>query len=119
LVSVYQQNSFKYDVTWQLVPYTTLFRAATANVRAAPFPLFSAVGMIDAHYPVGPTAGVAWNLTLMSYNGSLDMGLNVDAGAVDDPELLRDLIEAEFAALLEAGAPKPARKRATKKKAAG
>jgi diacylglycerol O-acyltransferase len=88
---------------------------ATSNVRAAPFPLFIAGGQIEANYPVGPTAGVAWNLTLMSYNGSLDMGLNVDAGAVDDPALLRDLIEAEFGALLEAGAPRPAKKARARK----
>jgi hypothetical protein len=36
----------------------------------------------------------------MSYDGSLDMGLNVDAGAVEDPEALRDAIEGELAALL-------------------
>jgi hypothetical protein len=53
----------------------------------------------------------------MSYDGHLDMGLNCDSGAVDDPELLRDLIAAEYDALLEAGQPKPARKPAKKKPA--
>jgi WS/DGAT/MGAT family acyltransferase len=90
----------------------------TSNVRGAPFPLYIAGARILANYPVGPCAGTAWNLTLMSYDGHLDMGLNCDTGAVDDPELLRDLIGAEFDALLEAGAPKPARRRATKKAAA-
>jgi hypothetical protein len=76
---------------------------ATSNVRGAPFPLFIAGAAIEANFPLGPVAGTAWNLTLMSYNGSLDMGLNVDAGAVADPVLLRECIEAEFAALLRAG----------------
>jgi hypothetical protein len=31
------------------------------------------------------------------------MGLNVDAGAIDDPELLRDCIGASFDELLSAG----------------
>ena len=86
----------------------------TSNVRGAPFPLFIAGAQILANYPVGPCAGTAWNLTLMSYDGHLDMGLNCDAGAVDDPELLRDLIAEEYEKLLVAGAPKPARARTKK-----
>jgi hypothetical protein len=56
-----------------------------------------------ANYPIGPTGGTAWNLTLMSYDGKLDMGLNVDVGAVPDAEVLGNAIEAEFTALLAAG----------------
>ena len=76
---------------------------ATSNVRGAPFPLYIAGARILANFPVGPTGGTAWNLTLMSYDGHLDMGLNCDAGAVADPELLRDAIVTEFAALIAAG----------------
>ena len=71
---------------------------AASNVRGAPFPLYIAGARIEANYPIGPTGGTAWNLTLMSYDGSLDMGLNVDAGAVADPDALRDAIATEFAA---------------------
>jgi WS/DGAT/MGAT family acyltransferase len=77
---------------------------AASNVRGAPFPLYIAGARMEANHPVGPTGGTAWNLTLMSYDGKLDMGLNVDAGAVEDPEALRDAISAEFAALIAAGA---------------
>ena len=73
---------------------------ATSNVRGAPFPLYIAGARILANHPIGPTGGTAWSLTLMSYDGSLDMGLNVDAGAVEDPGALRDAIEGELAALL-------------------
>jgi hypothetical protein len=55
---------------------------------------------MEGNFPIGPIGGTAWNLTLMTYNGNLDMGLNVDAGAVEDPEALRDAIETEFALLL-------------------
>ena len=79
---------------------------AISNVRGAPFPLFIAGARVDATYPVGPTAGTAWNLTLMSYDGMLDMGLNADLGAVTDPAGLRDAIEAEFSALVAAGRPR-------------
>jgi diacylglycerol O-acyltransferase / wax synthase len=76
---------------------------AASNVRGAPFPLYIAGARILANYPIGPTGGTAWNLTLMSYDGSLDMGLNVDVGAVEDPAALRDAISEELAALLSAG----------------
>ena len=76
---------------------------AISNVRGAPFPLFISGARIEANYPIGPTGGTAWNLTLMSYNGSLDMGLNADLGAVVDPAGLRAAVEAEFAALLALG----------------
>jgi diacylglycerol O-acyltransferase len=75
---------------------------AASNVRGAPFPLYIAGARMEGNFPIGPTGGTAWNLTLMSYDGNLDMGLNVDAGAVTDPEGLRDAIASEFAALLAA-----------------
>jgi WS/DGAT/MGAT family acyltransferase len=84
---------------------------ATSNVRGAPFPLYIAGARILASYPIGPTGGTAWNLTLMSYDGMLDMGLNVDARAGDDPAQLRDAIAAEFAALIAAGTPQGTRRR--------
>ncbi len=62
---------------------------ATSNVRGAPFDLYVAGAKIVANYPMGPTGGTAFNLTLLSSGGSLDMGLNIDVAAVDDPELLR------------------------------
>jgi len=86
---------------------------AISNVRGAPFPLYIAGALIEANYPVGPTGGTAWNLTLMSYNGMLDMGLNADLGAVADPAALRAAIELEFTALL--GAVSPRRNSASRK----
>ena len=51
---------------------------ATSNVRGAPVPLYIAGAQLLENYPVGPLAGVAFNLTLLSYNHSLDMGVNID-----------------------------------------
>ncbi len=73
---------------------------ATSNVRASPVPLYLAGAQLLENYPVGPLAGVAFNLTLLSYNHSLDMGVNIDAAAVEDPELLRRCLERSFTALL-------------------
>lgn len=72
----------------------------TSNVRGAPFPLYIAGAEIVANHPIGPLAGTAWNLTTMSVNGSLDMGLHVDTGSVAEPVLLRTCIEAAFDELL-------------------
>lgn len=75
----------------------------TSNVRAAPFELYIAGGRIEANYPMGPLAGTAFNLTMMSYRGALNMGLHVDRGAIADPDRLRHHLEAAFAELTAAG----------------
>ncbi len=95
-----------------LLPTSLLVRVArsqagaidftTSNVRAAPFTLFVAGARLDATYPIGPLAGTAFNLTLMSYDGSLDMGLHVDLSAIPDPESLRGLLEQTFDELNQA-----------------
>lgn len=72
----------------------------TSNVRGAPFPLYIAGGRIVGNHPIGPIGGTAWNLTTISVDGSLDMGLHVDTGAVEDTDLLRTSIESSFAELL-------------------
>lgn len=72
---------------------------ATSNVRAAHFPVYISGTKVLQNHPVGPLAGVAFNLTLMSYNGSLDIGLNIDAAAIAEPALLRSLLVDAFAQL--------------------
>ncbi len=72
----------------------------TSNVRGAPFDLFVAGAKLLANYPIGPLTGTAWNLTTMSYAGSLDMGLHVDVAAVDGVDLLHTCVVDAFAELL-------------------
>lgn len=69
---------------------------ATSNVRGSGVPLFIAGAKMLANYPVGPLAGVAFNATLMSYLGSLDVGLNIDEAAVAEPTLLVEELGAAF-----------------------
>ena len=75
----------------------------TSNVRAAPFDLFIAGARMEATYPVGPLAGTAFNLTMMSYRGSLDMGVHIDTGMVTEPDRLRRGLVESFAELIAAG----------------
>ena len=72
----------------------------TSNVRGAPFPVYMAGAKVEANYPIGPLAGTAFNLTLLSYDGWLNMGLHVDSGAIEQPGALRDAIEGAFRELL-------------------
>lgn len=72
---------------------------ATSNVRGAGVPLYVAGSKLLENYPVGPLAGVAFNLTLMSYMGSMDVGINIDEAAVESPALLRDSLIESFAEL--------------------
>ena len=51
---------------------------------------------------MGPLAGVAFNLTLLSYAGSLDMGINMDAAAVEEPARLAKHLDRAFKELISA-----------------
>jgi hypothetical protein len=69
---------------------------ATSNVRGSPVPVFIGGAQLLENYPIGPLLGVAFNVTMLSYDGSLDMGMNVDAAAVADPDRLAKLLERAF-----------------------
>jgi WS/DGAT/MGAT family acyltransferase len=74
-----------------------------SNVRGSPLPLYIGGARILANYPMGPTAGTACNITLLSYCSSMDIGINADARAVEDAPLLRDLIATSLDEMMAAG----------------
>ena len=74
---------------------------ATSNVKGSPVPVYVAGAQLVEIYPIGPLAGVAFNLTLMSYLGSLDMALNIDTAAVESPELLAACLDRSLKALIK------------------
>ena len=75
---------------------------ATSNVKGSPIPLFIAGSQVIQAYPIGPLIGTAFNLTLMSYQDRLDMGLHIDTASVTEPELLTKCLERSFAELAKA-----------------
>jgi len=75
---------------------------ACSNVRGAPFDLWIAGARVMANHPMGPTAGTAFNATVLSYRDQLDLGLNCDSGAVDDAGQLCELIATSFEELFSA-----------------
>src|SRR6478672_9048500 len=60
---------------------------ATSNLRGSPVDLYLGGARIEASYPMGPRAGVPLNVTVMSYCGELQLGINSDPAAVVDPDL--------------------------------
>jgi WS/DGAT/MGAT family acyltransferase len=76
---------------------------ATSNLRGAPIPIYVAGGEVTHMYPVGPLAGTAFNLTLMSYCDTMNGGLFIDPNAVEDPGALRAHMEVAYAELIAAG----------------
>jgi diacylglycerol O-acyltransferase / wax synthase len=74
---------------------------ATSNVKGAPVPVYICGAQLIEIYPIGPLGGVAFNLTLMSYLGSLDMALNIDTAAVAEPALLASCLERSFTRLAQ------------------
>ena len=75
---------------------------ACSNVRGAPFDLWIGGARVLANHPMGPTAGTAFNATVLSYRDQLDLGLNADAGALDAPAELAGLIADGLEELAEA-----------------
>jgi len=68
---------------------------ATSNLRGAPFTLYCAGAKVEATIPLGPVAGTAANITALSYDGNIDIGVLVDPVAIEDPaRLRRNIIEA-------------------------
>lgn len=73
---------------------------ATSNLRGSPVDLYVGGARIAANFPMGPRTGCALNVTLLSYRGSLDIGINLDPAAVTDPDALLECIDESFADLL-------------------
>ncbi|HEX6313152.1 MAG TPA: wax ester/triacylglycerol synthase family O-acyltransferase [Acidimicrobiia bacterium] len=73
---------------------------ATSNLRGSPVDLYVGGARIAASFPMGPRTGCALNVTLLSYQGSLDLGLNLDPAAITDPAALLECLEESFADLI-------------------
>jgi WS/DGAT/MGAT family acyltransferase len=82
---------------------------AISNVPGATVPLYMAGAKLATYYPVSiPAHGVALNITVQGYNGSLDYGLTACRRAVPDVEDLADHVvkaHAELRKLILAAAP--------------
>ncbi len=68
-----------------------------SNVPGVSIPMWLCGQRVERFYPFGPTAGSAVNVTLMSYDGTCCIGVNSDAAAVPDPDVLLECLRHGFA----------------------
>ena len=76
---------------------------ATSNLPGFRDETFVAGAKTLHFFPFGPVAGTAFNLTMMSTNNMLDLGINIDPAAVTEPRLLVSHLQAAYADLLAIG----------------
>jgi diacylglycerol O-acyltransferase / wax synthase len=72
-----------------------------SNVPGFPGDVYIGGARLQSFYPFGPTLGSAVNLTLMSYGGICNIGVNTDVGAVTDPAVLLDALRRGFDEVLQ------------------
>ena len=71
-----------------------------SNVPGSPSRSTSPERKVDSFYAFGPTIGAALNVTLMSYCGTCFVGVNIDTGAVPDPDVLMECMRDGFDEIL-------------------
>ena len=76
-----------------------------SNVPGVPVPMWLEGSHVVRFFPFGPTAGSAVNVTLMSYNGHCCIGVNSDAAAIPDPDVLAECLRAGFDEACRSGEP--------------
>lgn len=74
----------------------------TSNVPGAPFPVYLGGARMLSQFPFGPLAGAALNITLLSYENDLNIGVNSDPAAVPDPDALLANLRRGFDEILSA-----------------
>ncbi len=72
--------------------------AIVSNVVGPPIPIYLGGARAEALYPMGPVVeGVGLNLTVMSYDGHVDLGLLTAAALVPDPSEITALLPSALA----------------------
>ena len=74
-----------------------------SNVPGLTDTVWLAGAQLEGFYAFGPTLGASANVTLMSYGDTCCVGVNVDTGAVADPDLFLDCLAAGFTEVLGVG----------------
>jgi WS/DGAT/MGAT family acyltransferase len=76
-----------------------------SNVPGVPTQVWLAGARVIGYYAFGPTIGAAVNATLMSYAGVCNVGVNIDTGAIDDPQLWLECLNDAFREILALASP--------------
>ena len=89
---------------------------ATSNLRGAAIPLYCAGAEVQATIPMGPVAGTGANITAMSYNGGLDIGIFCDPAAITEPAAFARHLDDAFTHLADAAESHATKKQSAAKK---
>jgi WS/DGAT/MGAT family acyltransferase len=68
----------------------------TSNVPGAPVPVYVAGARMERQVAFGPMTGAAMNITLLSYQGDLNLGVTTDPAAIPDPDVLLECLQEGF-----------------------
>ena len=102
LLSRAARLSFALSTRWGGRP---LWNLVVSNVPGPQFPLYLAGAKVTHTYPVSViTDGMGLNITVMSYRGSLDVGIVADRDQVPDVDTIIDQLRAELAVLTRVAA---------------
>jgi len=82
-----------------------------SNVPGVPVPVYIAGSKVTGMFAFGPTIGASVNTTLMSYDGTCDIGINIDTAAVPDPDVLLGCLRESLAEITALGDGSGARPR--------
>ena len=74
-----------------------------SNVPGTPVPIYVAGSKITGFFAFGPTIGAALNVTLLSYDGTCDIGINIDTAAVPDPDVMLECLHESFSEIAALG----------------
>jgi len=72
-----------------------------SNVPGSPIPIYLQGIPVTAVYPFGPLAGAAVNITLLSYQNELNIGVNLDPAAVPDADVFMECLRTAYDELLD------------------
>ena len=75
----------------------------TSNVPGIPIPLFLAGAAVRSQFAFGPMSGAAANLTLLSYQDQIHIGVNTDPAAIPDRDVFLACLRDGFDEVLKVG----------------
>lgn len=75
----------------------------TSNVPGPPFPVYSSGALVERMIPFGPLGGAGLNITLYSYDGRAEIGVNSDTAAAPDGDVLAGCLAESFAEIESLG----------------
>ena len=76
----------------------------TSNVPGVPIPVYLAGAKVEANFAFGPMAGAATNITLLSYQDEIHVGVNMDPAAIPDGEVFVECLREGFAEICKLAA---------------